>query len=139
MSTAPAEFDAATQRELQVFLEQEQAKARLQTSIHDFTGFVAWATRGALADRRSVCWDKCITYPGNSKFSRSEGECLVKYVRRPAPAMLTSQLRRALPRFIAVHCQEHRGEAGQSIDRIAPCSTQPVPSPSPPRQRAATE
>ncbi|KAJ6509264.1 hypothetical protein C8R47DRAFT_1208459 [Mycena vitilis] len=36
-------FDEATQKELSVFLEKQQAEARLHSSIHNFTG---------------ICWDK---------------------------------------------------------------------------------
>ncbi|KAM0755739.1 hypothetical protein T439DRAFT_320453 [Meredithblackwellia eburnea MCA 4105] len=61
------QFDAATQKELQVFLEQEQAKARLQTSIHTFT---------------DMCWDKCITGSISNRFSRGEEGCLVNCVDR---------------------------------------------------------
>ncbi|SCZ99035.1 BZ3500_MvSof-1268-A1-R1_Chr7-1g09365 [Microbotryum saponariae] len=67
---APAsteQFDAATQRELQAFLEQEQTKARLQTSIHTFT---------------DMCWDKCITGSIGGRFSRGEESCLVNCVDR---------------------------------------------------------
>ncbi|KAL8290287.1 hypothetical protein RQP46_003226 [Phenoliferia psychrophenolica] len=60
-------FDAATQKELQSFLEQEQAKARMQTSIHTFT---------------DLCWDKCITGTPGARFSRGEEGCLVNCVDR---------------------------------------------------------
>ncbi len=35
------------QKELQSFLDREQAQARVQQSIHTFT---------------SMCWDKCVTF-----------------------------------------------------------------------------
>jgi len=60
-------FDDATQKELQSFLEREQAQARLQQSIHTFT---------------SMCWDKCITGTPSTRFSRSEESCLVNCVER---------------------------------------------------------
>ncbi|KAI0001781.1 hypothetical protein BJV77DRAFT_1063179 [Russula vinacea] len=48
-------FDDATQKELQAFLDREQAQARVQQSIHTFT---------------SMCWDKCITGTPSTRFSR---------------------------------------------------------------------
>ncbi|GJE85981.1 Tim10/DDP family zinc finger-domain-containing protein [Phanerochaete sordida] len=60
-------LDDATKKELQTFMENEQAQQRLNASIHSFT---------------SMCWDKCITAtPGNS-FSRSESSCLANCVER---------------------------------------------------------
>ncbi|KAK4055722.1 Mitochondrial import inner membrane translocase subunit tim8 [Microbotryomycetes sp. JL201] len=88
MSTAAApstdQFDAATQRELQQFLEQEQAKARLQTSIHTFT---------------DMCWDKCVTGTPGARFSKSEGNCLINCVDR----FLDTSL------FIVKNLEERRG------------------------------
>ncbi|KAG7562594.1 hypothetical protein FFLO_01967 [Filobasidium floriforme] len=55
------------QRELATFLEQEQAKAKMQSSIHDLT------------DR---CWNTCITGSIGSKFSRGEASCLENCVDR---------------------------------------------------------
>ncbi|CAH7666534.1 Tim10/DDP family zinc finger-domain-containing protein [Phakopsora pachyrhizi] len=60
-------LDGATQKELSSFLEQEQAKARLQTSIHTFT---------------DMCFDKCVPKAPDSRFSRSEESCLVNCVDR---------------------------------------------------------
>jgi len=60
-------FDDATQKELQSFLDREQAQARLQQSIHTFT---------------SMCWDKCITGTPSTRFSRGEESCLVNCVER---------------------------------------------------------
>ncbi|TFK40969.1 Tim10/DDP family zinc finger-domain-containing protein [Crucibulum laeve] len=60
-------FDEATQKELATFLEREQAQARLQTSIHNFT---------------SMCWDKCITGTPSTSFSRGETGCLENCVGR---------------------------------------------------------
>ncbi|CAG8748004.1 21887_t:CDS:1, partial [Racocetra persica] len=54
------EFDEASQKELAKFLEGENAKMRLQQSIHTFT---------------DLCWDKCITKIGN-KIDRGEETCL---------------------------------------------------------------
>lgn len=77
------------QKELQTFLEREQAQARVQQSIHTFT---------------SMCWDKyvlslnfdrpditiahffsyhrCITGTPSTRFSRGEETCLVNCVER---------------------------------------------------------
>ncbi|CAO1633632.1 unnamed protein product [Parajaminaea phylloscopi] len=55
------------QKELQSFLEGEQAKARVQSSIQNFT---------------SMCWDKCITGGISSSFRRGEEECLSNCVER---------------------------------------------------------
>ncbi|OBZ79562.1 Mitochondrial import inner membrane translocase subunit TIM8 [Grifola frondosa] len=48
-------FDEATQKELQNFMETEQAQARVHQSIHSLT---------------SVCWDKCVTGTPGARFSR---------------------------------------------------------------------
>ncbi|KAI0067915.1 hypothetical protein BV25DRAFT_1847290 [Artomyces pyxidatus] len=55
------------QRELQGFMEREQAQARMQQSIHNFT---------------SMCWDKCITGTPSTRFSSSEQNCLQNCVER---------------------------------------------------------
>lgn len=78
----------ALQKELQSFLEREQAQARVQQSIHTFT---------------SMCWEKCvltlilsvrphithctfcyrcITGTPSTRFSRGEESCLVNCVER---------------------------------------------------------
>ncbi|ORX98267.1 hypothetical protein K493DRAFT_313697 [Basidiobolus meristosporus CBS 931.73] len=60
------EFSEQDQRELAQFLEGENAKAKLQQSIHTFT---------------DLCWDKCISKVGN-KLDRSEEACLTNCVDR---------------------------------------------------------
>jgi len=60
-------FDEATQKELSVFLEKQQAEARLHSSIHNFTG---------------ICWDKCVTGTPSTRFSRAEESCLSNCVER---------------------------------------------------------
>jgi len=60
-------LDDATQKELATFLEREQAQARVQSSIHNFT---------------SMCWDKCITGTPSTRFSRGEESCLSNCVER---------------------------------------------------------
>ncbi|KAG5462803.1 MAG: Tim10/DDP family zinc finger-domain-containing protein, partial [Olpidium bornovanus] len=60
------EFDEETKQELQRFLEGENAKARLQQTIHMFT---------------ELCWDKCVTKI-SSRFSGNEETCVVNCVER---------------------------------------------------------
>ncbi|PWN90066.1 putative TIM8-translocase of the mitochondrial inner membrane [Acaromyces ingoldii] len=55
------------QKELQSFLDAEQAKARVQSSIHNFT---------------DMCWDKCVTSSIGSRFGRGEEACLANCVER---------------------------------------------------------
>lgn len=61
------QFDAATKKELEEFLEQEQQKAKIQATVHDMT------------DR---CWKTCVQGSISSKFSRSEAACLENCVDR---------------------------------------------------------
>lgn len=65
MSSAGLSKDDQT--ELQSFLEGEQAKARVQSSIQNFT---------------ELCFDKCITGGISSSFSRKEEQCLSNCVER---------------------------------------------------------
>ncbi|WVQ93023.1 mitochondrial import inner membrane translocase subunit TIM8 [Kwoniella sp. CBS 9459] len=60
-------LDDASKKELEAFLEQEQAKAKLQASIHELT---------------NTCWNTCITGSISSKFSKSEAQCLENCVDR---------------------------------------------------------
>ncbi|PAV22773.1 mitochondrial import inner membrane translocase subunit tim8 [Pyrrhoderma noxium] len=60
-------FDEATQKELAAFIEKEQAGARVQSAVHNFT---------------SLCWDKCITGTPSTRFGRGEETCLVNCVER---------------------------------------------------------
>ncbi|KZP32348.1 hypothetical protein FIBSPDRAFT_723235 [Athelia psychrophila] len=60
-------FDDATQKELQTFLEQEQAHSRVQTAVHKLTG---------------ICWDKCITGTPSTSFGRGEAACMANCVER---------------------------------------------------------
>ncbi|TFK76909.1 hypothetical protein BDN72DRAFT_830083 [Pluteus cervinus] len=60
-------FDEATQKELATFLEKEQAQARLNSAVHNFT---------------AMCWDKCITGTPSTRFSRGEESCLANCVER---------------------------------------------------------
>ncbi|KAI9024457.1 Tim10/DDP family zinc finger-domain-containing protein [Phycomyces nitens] len=59
-------FNESEQRELAQFLEAENAKARIQQTVH------------SLAD---TCWDKCI-FKVNNKMERSEEACLSSCVDR---------------------------------------------------------
>ncbi|KAF9056369.1 Tim10/DDP family zinc finger-domain-containing protein [Panaeolus papilionaceus] len=60
-------FDEATKRELSVFIEQQQAQAKVNQTIHTLT---------------ATCWDKCITGTPSSAFGRSEQNCLANCVER---------------------------------------------------------
>lgn len=62
MASSLSETD---QKELQGFLETEQAKARVQSSVHQFT---------------DMCWDKCVTSIG-SRLGK-EATCLSNCVER---------------------------------------------------------
>ncbi|KAF8349894.1 Tim10/DDP family zinc finger-domain-containing protein, partial [Amanita rubescens] len=56
-----------TQKELSVFLEKEQAQARMIANTQNIT---------------ATCWDKCITGTPSTKFSRSEENCLTYCAER---------------------------------------------------------
>ncbi|ORY99220.1 Tim10/DDP family zinc finger-domain-containing protein [Syncephalastrum racemosum] len=60
------QFTEQDQRELAQFLEGEQAKARVQQTVHSLT---------------DSCWDKCISKV-NSKLERTEEACLANCVER---------------------------------------------------------
>ncbi|CAO3679586.1 hypothetical protein G6F70_001831 [Rhizopus microsporus] len=60
------QFSENDQRELGQFLEAEQAKARVQQTVHSLT---------------DNCWDKCINKV-NNKLDRSEEACLANCVDR---------------------------------------------------------
>jgi len=60
-------LDAASQKQLNEFLEQEQVQARVAERIHTFT---------------EMCWDKCITGTPSTRFSRSEESCLSNCIDR---------------------------------------------------------
>ncbi|KAI7900268.1 Tim10/DDP family zinc finger-domain-containing protein [Cokeromyces recurvatus] len=60
------QFSESDQRELGQFLEAEQAKARVQQTVHSLT---------------DSCWDKCISKV-NNKLDRSEENCLANCVDR---------------------------------------------------------
>jgi len=60
-------LDAATQKQLNEFLEQEQVQARVSERIHTFT---------------EMCWDKCITTTPSTRFSRGEESCLSNCIDR---------------------------------------------------------
>ncbi|CDS03774.1 hypothetical protein LRAMOSA01175 [Lichtheimia ramosa] len=59
-------FNEQDQRELAQFLEGENAKARVQQTVHTLT---------------DGCWDKCISKI-NNKLDRSEEACLANCVER---------------------------------------------------------
>ncbi|KAL1935497.1 hypothetical protein VTP01DRAFT_4637, partial [Rhizomucor pusillus] len=64
MSSSP--FTETDQKELEAFLESENAKARIQQTVHSLT------------DR---CWDKCISKVGN-KLDHGQESCLSNCVDR---------------------------------------------------------
>ncbi|EPQ29060.1 uncharacterized protein PFL1_03349 [Pseudozyma flocculosa PF-1] len=80
-----AALGEADQKELQAFLDSEQAKARVQSSIHQFT------------DR---CWDQCIKSSIGASFGRGEEACLSNCVER----FLDTSL------FIVKKLEEQRGQ-----------------------------
>ncbi|ORZ38913.1 Tim10/DDP family zinc finger-domain-containing protein, partial [Catenaria anguillulae PL171] len=65
-SAATQQLDAASQQELQAFLESENSKARVQSQVHTFT---------------EMCFNKCVTKAGN-RLSSSEESCLSNCVER---------------------------------------------------------
>ncbi|KAF5312684.1 hypothetical protein D9619_003044 [Psilocybe cf. subviscida] len=67
LDTVMDKFDEATQKELSTFLNQEQARAKMNSSIHELTG---------------VCWTKCVTGTPGRSFSRTESNCLANCVDR---------------------------------------------------------
>ncbi|KAI9320671.1 Tim10/DDP family zinc finger-domain-containing protein [Dichotomocladium elegans] len=60
------QFSEQDQRELAQFLEAENAKARIQQTVHEMT---------------DVCWNKCI-FKINNKMDRSDESCLANCVER---------------------------------------------------------
>ncbi|KAI8995480.1 Tim10/DDP family zinc finger-domain-containing protein [Trametes punicea] len=59
-------LDAASRKELEQFIETQQAQSRVQTQVQMLT---------------SMCWDKCVGSISSS-FSRSEHSCLANCVDR---------------------------------------------------------
>ncbi|PWA00334.1 hypothetical protein BB558_003606 [Smittium angustum] len=59
--------DPQMQKELQKFVETEQAKAQMQSTIHEFT---------------SRCWEKCISNSKSGTLDKSESSCLENCVNR---------------------------------------------------------
>ncbi|KAI7822778.1 Tim10/DDP family zinc finger protein [Kickxella alabastrina] len=60
-------YDEATQREMQAFVDQESAKAQMQSTIHEFT---------------NRCWDTCITSTKTNQIDSKESTCLQNCVGR---------------------------------------------------------
>ncbi|KAI5116743.1 hypothetical protein M0805_000437 [Coniferiporia weirii] len=85
-------FDEATQKEIAAFIEREQAGARVQAAVHNFT---------------SVCWDKCITGAPSTRFSRGEEACLSNCVERflDSSIFLIKQLERQRETYAASRTQ----------------------------------
>ncbi|KIJ38457.1 hypothetical protein M422DRAFT_33248 [Sphaerobolus stellatus SS14] len=61
-----ATLDNEGKKVIQELLSQEAAASEFTSQMHKYT---------------SMCWDKCITTPGNS-FSRTETDCLQNCVNR---------------------------------------------------------
>ncbi|KAI0639246.1 Tim10/DDP family zinc finger-domain-containing protein [Trametes polyzona] len=59
-------LDPASRKELEQFIETQQAQTRVQTQVHMLT---------------DMCWDKCVGSISSS-FSRSEQSCLANCVDR---------------------------------------------------------
>ncbi|EIW64825.1 protein transporter TIM8 [Trametes versicolor FP-101664 SS1] len=59
-------LDPASRKELEAFIETQQAQGRVQTQVHMLT---------------EMCWDKCVGSI-SSGFSRSEQSCLANCVDR---------------------------------------------------------
>ncbi|OZJ06736.1 hypothetical protein BZG36_00348 [Bifiguratus adelaidae] len=66
MSAQGPQFSEREQQELARFLETEQAKARIQQTVHTLT---------------DMCWDKCVSKVSN-KLDRGEEGCLANCVER---------------------------------------------------------
>ncbi|WFC98441.1 Mitochondrial import inner membrane translocase subunit tim8 [Malassezia yamatoensis] len=62
-----ANLTDADQKELNTFLDAEQSKARVQTTVHSFT---------------ERCWDQCVTSSIGTRFGRGEEACLANCVER---------------------------------------------------------
>ena len=61
------------QKELSTFLDAEQAKARVQSTVHAFT---------------ERCWDQCVKSSIGSHFGRGEEACLSNCVERYVHAII---------------------------------------------------
>ncbi|KAG0166834.1 Mitochondrial import inner membrane translocase subunit tim8 [Apophysomyces sp. BC1034] len=66
MSQQQPPFSESDRRELAQFIESENAKARIQETVHTLT---------------DTCWDKCI-FKVNNKTDRSDEACLSNCVER---------------------------------------------------------
>ncbi|WFD37695.1 Mitochondrial import inner membrane translocase subunit tim8 [Malassezia japonica] len=62
-----ANLTEADQKEMNAFLDAEQSKARVQSTVHAFT---------------ERCWDQCVTSSIGTRFGRGEEACLSNCVER---------------------------------------------------------
>ncbi|WFD02765.1 Mitochondrial import inner membrane translocase subunit tim8 [Malassezia obtusa] len=62
-----ANLSDADQKELNSFLDAEQSKARIQSTVHAFT---------------ERCWDQCVKSSISTSFGRGEEACLANCVER---------------------------------------------------------
>jgi mitochondrial import inner membrane translocase subunit tim8 len=69
-----ANLSDADQKEIAAFLDTEQAKARVQATVHAFT---------------ERCWDQCMTSSIGARFNRGEEACLSNCVERCVSAGVT--------------------------------------------------
>ncbi|KAK7694490.1 hypothetical protein QCA50_001676 [Cerrena zonata] len=85
-ATSGLSFDESTRKELETFMDNERAQARVHSSIHQMT---------------SMCWDKCVTGTPSTSFSRSESSCLANCVDRflDTSLFLVNQVERQRQQF----------------------------------------
>lgn len=62
-----ANLDESSKKEILQFIESENSKTKVQTSIHQFT---------------DLCFKKCVTSVGNGQLSSGEESCLTNCVNR---------------------------------------------------------
>jgi import inner membrane translocase subunit TIM8 len=87
----PANSPSSLQKDLSQFIEQEQAQARVQESIHKMTS-VCWdkyvssffhsPTNNSLTESEKQKTRRCVTGTPSTRFSRSEESCLSYCVDR---------------------------------------------------------
>ncbi|ONH67603.1 Mitochondrial import inner membrane translocase subunit TIM8 [Cyberlindnera fabianii] len=62
-----ASLDEGSRKEILQFIEAENSKSKVQTSIHQFT---------------DMCFKKCVTQVGNGQVSAQEESCLSNCINR---------------------------------------------------------
>ncbi|VVT49334.1 uncharacterized protein SAPINGB_P002219 [Magnusiomyces paraingens] len=66
-SQSLANLDASARKEIMEWIESENSKAKVQTSIHNFT---------------DMCFKKCITKINSGSLDRNEESCLTNCLNR---------------------------------------------------------